>query len=609
MAVDPLNDYAAAPYDSPLPSESTAWGMTVGPDKHIYLGSYPNAHLFKFNTQTTLFTDLGQPIDTESNIWSLTMSLYDKKIYGGTSPFYGSTSPSAYLFSYDTATGVKENLGSMDDPSNQFARFCVADPDYPYIYVGTACTSTKIVAHNIQTKEITPLLVGIEPDWPCVWLGSDKRVYGYVGSNKPTYVLSNGTATYTPTSQESATNRFKNNDTICIKDSEDKVKLTHSDGTNNCYTYTYLGTGNDLTIFRVGMGPDGNIYAGTTAPFNLASWSPANPGNGFTRIGRLGNGEAYSLLLYGQKLYIGAYSALPTLSTFMTYTPGLPVNLDPSSPLNPAPCIPNCDPPTPYCILGDWRPKTLIAAPNKNLYAGSIGGSGILKGPLVAWNPQTNTARPYYPFPDQGIASLVVAEDCTGISGSTFCLVGGSTIYGGPGTRPTAANAVLFTFDPTTNELKNQHAIRNAPKATSITDLIVNPDPAAHYVYGIANENELNVTTQKSYLFIYDPATDTFVNDGIELEFYVNNEATYNSVAIGSDGNIWGITAGSERNPAGSGVFTINVTTNIPHWVATAPQQITSGFGFGFVKDAVNGDKIYFGIKADLYVYTVPKRF
>ncbi len=582
--------------------EPGAWGMFVDVDpenpKHhvIYLGTFPHAHLYKFDTQTTRFTDLGpppllQPLKEETVIWSLTKGK-DGKIYGGMFPH-------AELFSYDPAAPNPskpfENLGSMD-PSNDWARECVADPDYRYIYVGTGggTSSTKIVAYNIdhQPNESPNLLCTGEPGWPNIWLyrsdDDKKTVYGHA-ANRPTYKLSHGQdgqanlddQNHAPPSNILA-GTFDNKDIITILDLNDQVLITHHDGKEEHYKYDYPG--NDLSIFRVGTGPDGNIYAGTIMPVNLASLSPAYPEKGFTSYIRgLGNGEVYSLLPDPdeKKLYIGAYSAK---STFITYAPGDGLT-----------CVPD------FNDLS-WRPKTLIAAPNeeKLLYAGSPGKSGHFNGALFVWDLKTNRAE-YYDdlFPDQGIASLIVAKSCIDISGSKFCLVGGSTIRCGDGTIPKDdPNAMLFTVDPTDPKtLKNKYPIPNVDKVTGIHDLIV-VDPEPHHVYGIAND--VTVTPQKSYLFIFDPTTGTFVNDSVQpLDFYIDDgdSAPYNSVAIGSDSKIWGLTA--------DGVFTIDVKTNTPRWVADAPQKQKITSGFGFVKAKDKGDKIYFGSGADLWVYHI----
>jgi len=130
----------------------------------------------------------------------------------------------------------------------------------------------------------------------------------------------------------------------------------------------------------------------------------------------------------------------------------------------------------------------------------------------------------------------------------------------------------------------NNFTIPNVRNVVKITDLITNPKN--NYVYGIA------ISSSGSYMFIFNPKTGTFVNGGTALPF----SPIYNSVDIGSDGNIWGVAA--------TGIFYINLTTNSAQLVSPTQQQITAGFVL--VKDPTRGDKIYFGSNADLYVYYVP---
>jgi len=234
-------------------------------------------------------------------------------------------------------------------------------------------------------------------------------------------------------------------------------------------------------------------------------------------------------------------------------------------------------------LAGDLRPEALISAPDGNLYAGAVGHYGQLNGPIVKWNVQTGTAAAYYPYAKLGVASLSVATACKGVIGSTFCLIGGTTTAGGSGSTTTATTSPLFIWNPVTNAVVKSFTIPNVPNVVKITDLITNP--VNNYVYGIAS------STSASYLFIFNPRTGTFINGGTSIPFY----PLYNSVSIGSDGNIWGA--------AVTGIFTINLTTNTTQLVFRTPQQITAGFAL--VKDAQHGDKIYVASNADLYMYAV----
>ncbi len=585
VAIDPNNNYAATTYTTPLSTEYAAATMTVGSDNNMYIGtkSTVNSHVLKFNTSTTQLSDAGTlPVDPTTSakqtyIWEFTLSPLNQRIYG-------CTYPSADLISYgpNDATPQIVNLGSVDS-SNQYARHCAADPTNPYVYVGTGSVTSKIVAYNIQTKTTSVLAASATAGFGNVWVGSDHNVYGALGNQY--YLLSNGSAhAVTSAPKYASTNMFSNGDRITFNADYSTVIVSHANGTQNTYPYTYQGS--KIDIFRVGAGPDGNIYAGSVLPFYLTKYTPSNPTAGLTNLGLISAGEPYSMLSYNGKLQIGSY----TLPELMSYDPTAPIATNFS-----ATCGSTTNGANPQCVsaisnwsssgglAGDLRPESLISAPDGNMYAGSVGHYGQLNGPIVKWNVQTGTAAAYFPFSNLGVSSLTSATACQGVTASTFCLIGGTTTAGGSGSTPTATTSPLFIWNPATNAVVKSFTLPNVPGVVRITDLVTNP--VNNYVYGIASSKSA------SYLFIFDPKTGTFINGGTSVPFY----PLYNSVGIGSDGNIWGA--------AVTGIFRIDLTTNTAQVVFQAPQQIT--VGFALVKNALNGDKIYVASHADLYMYAV----
>ncbi len=573
-----------------MTTEFTASEMAVGADNNVYIGtkSTVNAHIFKFTAASPKLIDLGAvPVDLRNStkqtyIWNFVASPVDQRLYG-------CTYPSADLVSYGPSDPIPHisNLGTVDS-TNQYARYCAADPTYPYIYVGTGSVNPKIIAYNIQTKIVTVLHSLTGSSFGNVWLGSDNKIYGTNGTQK--FNLSNGVAKpVTQVVTPASAYAFSNGDKIALSSDNASVVVKHPDGTQDTQPYTYGGS--FPSIFRLAQGPGNDIYAGTVLPFYLTKFSPTAPSAGLANLGFLGNGEPYAMLATGGKLAIGAYAAGAPL---LTYDPSLPVVPNPY--INPS-CNTAVNPPNPQCIRDitsldpargpdDLRPQPLITGLDGNLYTGSIGHYGQTNGPLIKWNQQGNTASAYYPFPNLGIASLAAAPVCQGITTANACLVAGTTTAVGGGATSTATTSPLLIWSTTTNSTVKQFAIPSVANISSITDLILNP--ANNYVYGIAN----NPTG--SYLFIFNPKTGTFVNGGTKLPF---SGPIYNSVAIGSDGNIWGIYS--------SGIFKIDVTTNVGQSVATAPRPIT--VGFALVKGST-GDKIYYGSQADLYVYNIPPK-
>ena len=590
VAVDPKNNYAATTYNPTLTSEFTGSQMAVGADNNVYIStkSTVNAHIFKFTTAAPKLVDLGAvPVDLRNStkqtyIWNFMASPIDHRLYG-------CTYPSADLVSYGPSDAIPfiTNLGTVDS-SNQYGRYCAADPKYPYIYIGTGSINPKLVAYNIQTKQTTVLNTVAGIGFGRAWLGSDNNIYGTNGTGQ--FSLSNGVANPATTiANPASAYPFSNGDKIALSPDNASVVVKHPNGTQDTHAYTYGGS--FPAIFRLAQGPGNDIYAGTVLPFYLTKFTPATPAAGLANLGFLGPGEPYSMLTTGSKLAIGAYTAGAPL---LTYDPSLPVAPNPyvyqtcsdtTSPINPQ-CIRDITGLDPARSPDDLRPQPLITGLDGNLYTGSVGHYGQTNGPLIKWNQQSNTASAYYPYPNLGIASLASAPVCQGITTANARLVAGTTTAVGGGATSTATTSPLFIRNTTTNTMIKQFAIPSVASISSITDLILNP--ANNYVYGIAN----NPTG--SYLFIFNPKTGTFVNGGTKLPF---SGPIYDSVAIGSDGNIWGIYP--------KGIFKIDVTTNVGQAVATAPQPITAGFAL--VKGSA-GDKIYYSSQADLYVYNIPPK-
>jgi hypothetical protein len=211
-----------------------------------------------------------------------------------------------------------------------------------------------------------------------------------------------------------------------------------------------------------------------------------------------------------------------------------------------------------------WRPQALIEGPDGKVYAGAVSAYGKLGGPMAVWDTETNAVEQYPQLvQDQSVISLAAWKDL---------IAGGTTVGGGGGSHPTQKEARLFLWDPATR----RKIFETVPVAgaRSITDLIVAP---GGLLYGIAGQT----------LFAFDPVSrDVKVRK--ELPFA---RPIYNAIAIGPDGNFWGL--------ASEGIFQIDLKQNEGVLVAKAPQPVTAGF-------ALKDGKIYFASKAEVWSWTLP---
>jgi hypothetical protein len=555
-------------YLSPASSEQGARSMEVGPDKNMYIGTLPNAHLLKFNIHTSQLMDLGSvPVDPitgvrQSYIWQITTSPHNNRVYG-------CTYPSADLISYNPmdANPKMINLGSMD-PSGQeqYLRTCIADPNpaNPYIYIGLGSITSQMLVYNTDTNQVIARVSTSTPGFGWVYLGTDGNLHGWQadGTNIQYYQLINGTIIPGAYVHISLMNTFADGRTITVGTTS--MTITSPDGSTK--TYPYLYAGQPLTIFRMGLGPDQKIYGGTVLPYDLVSFDPASPATGVTMLGEVGGGEPYSMLAANNRLYIAGYGS-PTMGI---YDPTQAFNTKTNS----------FTTFTPQGMSTSLRPQALIAAPNGHLYAGAIASYGELTGSLISWNTQDNSdIVQYYPVQNQGVSSLVaVGQSCKDVvSGS--CLIGGTTIYGGGGTTPKASSAVLFSWDTTKNVVAHQYTIPNVSAVNTITDLVTNP--ANGYVYGIA------CASSGTYAFVFNPATGKFINGGTLLPF---SGAIYNSATL-YNGKIWGLTS--------QGVFSIDPLHLSKATLRKSPVPVTAGF-------VLRGNTMYFASNSNLWSYQLP---
>jgi len=546
VSIDPkTGDYQTFP--NPVASESGSYGLIQGPDGNMYMGSLPNAHLYKLDTKAGKLEDLGMPCPGEQYIWDITVAP-NKKLYG-------CTYPNCKIFSYDPATGKMQDLGRMD-PQEKYARYIAAGDD-GYVYVSTGTVHSGIVAYHIADGTFKQMLPEADRGklFYTTYCGTDGKVYATGMGNS--FLLENGQATKLEKGQKAAPVLSK----VLLPDGA-SVKMAGADGDQKIETvldgkvvesHPYLYHGRALNIFRFTNTPDGTIYGSSVLPLYVFSLSPAD--KKFQTIGRWGGGESYSLLAQHGKVLLASYSAKAIL---MSYDPAQKINPGDKPDSNPRY----------FSYEGAdhaWRPHALIEGKEGKVYVGAVAGYGSLGGDIAIWDTQANTVSAVKnPIRDQSIASLAAADD-----GSLY---GGTSIGGGGGATPTQKEAVLFHFDTTTQKVLSQMV--PVAGAGSITDLIMTPD---NKLIGFAGDT----------LFVYDPKTQQVIH---REKVSVGN-LIYNSVVFGPNHQIYGLSS--------AGIFSVNPATYAVKLIAKSPEPITSG-------GALIGDQFYFGCLGTIYRYKLP---
>jgi streptogramin lyase len=538
VAVDPQTGEHQV-FQNPAPTESGARCIAVGPDGNVYLGTLPGAHLLKLDVKAGKLIDLGRPAPSEQYIWDVN--------FGPDGKLYGATYPQSKLVRYDPQTGKSEDLGRMD-PKEQYAHF-VAGSDDGFVYIGIGTSNANIAAYQISTGEHREIL---PPEFQIVGQatvarGQDGKVYGAIGGH---HFRMNGFTAAEIAEKEvaPAVTHTKLHDGRTVEVEERALRLHDKSGAVSERPFAY--DGNWLPLFRIGFGPDSELYGSAVLPIRFVKLDRAK--HTIPEFGQIGGGEVYSFLTHDKRLLMAAYAGNAPLMSF-----------DPAKPFSK-----EADAKNPALINftgsdSGWRPPAMIEGPENNVYLGAVAGYGKLGGPLTVWNTDTNKVEQFHHLiQDQSVISLAVWKDK---------IVGGTTVGGGGGSHPTQTEAKLFIWNPQTRQ--KEFDVVPVSGARSIDDLITTP---AGLVYGIAGPD----------LFVFDPASRT-VKLRKELPF---SGTIYNSVALRPDGRIWGLTR--------TGIFVIDPKNNEVTLAAKAPEKITGGF-------AMHGNSIYFICGPAVYRYII----
>jgi len=541
VATDPLTGKTDA-FPSPVPSEVGAWAMALGAGGQVYVGTLPAAHVLRLDWKERKLVDMGRPSDSEQYIWQLALGA-DRKLYG-------CTYPSAKLVRLDPATGQGEDLGRMD-PTELYARSVAAD-GAGFVYVGIGMAQRHLVAYEIATGEhrdiLPPDLAG--PGWATVARGDDGVVYGSASGRN--LRLAGWKAEPIPPEQVRGEGPLRLADGRTVTYDGHAVSVTDpASGRTERHDTGYQGKSQSL--FRIGLGPDGRLYASTAMPIHFLWADPDS--DRWEELGQPGGGEFYSFLAYQDVLIGAAYSANAPI---MVYRPGRPWAPDKQPSGNP------------WLIHYEgensgWRPMAMIAGPGDKVYLGAVSGYGLLGGPLCVLDPQTGKVDQYlHLIKDQSVIALAALPDGR--------IVGGTTIGGGGGSHATQTEAKLFLWDPEKRETLFETV--PVPGEGTISALAVGKDGM---VYGFAGAT----------LFVFDPQQQQVVDTAPhELGSLI-----YNAVFPGPDGNLYGL--------ASNGIFTIDPATRRPRILAAYPGGIRGGY-------AIRGREVFFTSGPQIVSYTLP---
>jgi hypothetical protein len=533
-------------FNGPLSSEMGSWGYTIDQENRIYLGSYYNGHLLRFDPKDEKWDDLGQPGgEKESFICALTTAP-DGKIWGG-------TFPSAKLFSYNPKTGVIQNFGRMDP--DQFYCYPTAGED-GLIYCSIQFEKMDIVIFNPVKQTKTPLIrpEDRKPRRVNLIKGKDGKIYIRLQTPEQWFRIegeklvqvSESDILFLPKGLPDGRQfMLLDNRILRIQNPETKQEKEIP------IRYEAVGA----YIFVVGVGPDSRIYGSSMLPLRLFFYDPQK--DSLTNLGKasLATGEIYSMGSLGDKLYLCSYPE----ARLSTYDPRRPLQFGEKEESNPRDLGP--------LGQGQYRPRAMLAGPHGRIYIGSYPDYGLLGGAISVYDPKTNEKRVYRNIiQNQSVASLAYIEK--------FDLIAaGSSVRGGTGTYAIEKEARLILWDP--KEEKKIFEIIPVPEAKTILSLASTTDGR---LYGITNNEKV---------FVFD-SEKREVQKVLDLGWKGPIEI---SLQLGPEGRLYGL--------AKEAIFMIDPKNDQTFLLAKPSIPITAGM-------AILGRKIFFGSDANLYEYEIP---
>ncbi|MFD7156063.1 hypothetical protein ACFV9C_15760 [Kribbella sp. NPDC059898] len=534
----------------PLPGAAGGWAIVVVPNGDVYLGTYANAHLYRYSPVTGEVTDLGQPIPDQSQIYGLTADP-EGNVYAG-------TYPNAHAFKYDPSTGEVTDYGSLD-PVQQYARSTVYDPDHNKLFVGVSTPNARLLRIDVATKaveDITPPgttakdFIDLDYAGGKVFANASSRLVVVDAVTGEQVKYTDATTGQQVMDYPIAARGVSAAGPGGVYFTDNTLKLTHYDlDTNTVGPVTPARTLTRGASIGYGWVTENGVpvlyglagnYSGGTFRYNpadgtLAQWSSpfqyvpsplmhelADPStgkvfvnvylNGSTAIYDPATGKSTVTTRQGQvegwawdghgKMYVGIYP----YGRLSLWDP-----TQPDSATNPKELFSLVD--------SDHQNRPVSVVPDgDHVYVGTTPAYGEYGGALTVYDVPTGAHTVYRNLvTDQTIASIVP-------DGNDVWL--GSSIEGGQGTDPKATEAHLVKVDPATGQVLTD--VVPVPGAASINELIDGPDGN---VWGLAD----------GIVFAVDPATGAVQR---LLPVFSGATGSQDGALSWRDGYLYGVTGG-----------------------------------------------------------------
>lgn len=488
--------------------------VAVSPtDGAVYVATFYEGRLFRWDPATKVMTDLGQPVAGETYLYGLTAAP-DGTIYGGTYPH-------AHAFAYKPGSGFTDFGVASPDDTSMYVKSTAYDPVHNALYVGLQ-TNPRIRRLDLATRTWTDIALPVPATVQSIidLDYADGRIFANAGgflrvvdtatnTEVPVTDTKTGAVTTTYSLAARGVSEARQGGVYFSTVDSGKVVLARYDLATNKVTATAVESRRGALIgygWRVEDGHDvlyalaGNYSGGgfrydvntgasgsmqfpiNPAPSPLQNVLPSADGgkvyvdaflngnatvydvgsNAYTAIARLGQVEGWTLM--NGKIYAGTYPN----GTLLEYDPATNAVRN-------------------FVRLQDTdqqiRPIEAKAHAGK-VYFGTEPDYGQRGGAVAVLDPATGTVDvTRNVVPDHTVASIAFAGDRMFI---------GSSTEGGTGTNPLPGSAHLVQWDPVTKQVVRD--VVPVAGAGSINALVTGRNGD---LYGLADGT----------LFQLDPAT------------------------------------------------------------------------------------------------------
>lgn len=525
-----------------MPAGIGSWGIIEGKDGDLYMGSYNEGKLMRFDPRREVWVDMPQADEAfrkhEGIICALAQAP-DGSIYYG-------TYPGAHLVHYDPATGTVTDLGKAGD-ENYLRHLVVTPSGIVVARIGTSAPRT--VTYDPKKKQFTVLTpkefrdVGVMPSpiltsrylvepmsdrvllydvnslqfLRSVKLETTEEAKGFALADDAHLIYESGKQML-ELDLESGKSR------VYFEQSKDIVNAWHPtrDGRLlglRVQSYLLLDPKkNTMTVHPIpvqGLGqhilwlrstPDGVVYGGPELGQTMFSYEASkNLLRSYDQVIDVG-GEIYYGIPVNGKIYTISYVE----STLAVFDPSRPWKQGSNADSNPRMIM--------HMPGQQYRPVGGIhTGPGGKLYIGTQPNYGLVGGALSEFDPKTENIQVY--------RNLVPDEEVSGVATDDKYVYCQTDKFGGGGSKPQATGVHFVVWDPQEKKI--------------VFDRMF-PDAALFHAIAAVNGHAYFVT--QGHLWDYDRAKNSL---SIAFDIEGTPGIPLESLQAAQDGTLWAIFAKS----------------------------------------------------------------